>query len=115
MAACLLILLAATPALDAIVCQGDAATSANPLTLAQAGPSVDAELGKTHAPPVGSPRGGDAGDACPHGHCHHFSVFVPGEPLRPVRTAFLEARVTDFRQSVPTSLPGSTPERPPRA
>lgn len=118
MAVCLLVLLATTPALDAVICQDDAvpAASASAVsTNADGAQLIKVTAVKGEAAPHSAPHSGDVGDACPHGHCHHFSASVDDEPLRPVQTAFLDVRTDDLRQREPPSLPGSTPERPPRA
>jgi hypothetical protein len=105
-AACLLVVLASTPSVDAIVCQDDAAIATAQLTKAEAAKAASA--------PVTAPHDGETGDVCPHGHCHHFGVYVAKEPVRQIVTAFLEARSNAPEQRVPPSLPGATPERPPR-
>jgi hypothetical protein len=105
-AACLLVVLAAAPLIDAIVCQDDAAIATAQLAKADAGKAASA--------PATAPQGGDPGDLCPHGHCHHFGVYVGREPVREIMTAFLEVRPDAPAQRFPPSLPSATPERPPR-
>jgi hypothetical protein len=105
-AACLLVVLASAPSIDALVCQDDAAIATSHLT--------NADSAKTASAPTTAPTGGDTGDICPHGHCHHFSVYAAREPVRQVITAFAEARPSALQQRFPPSLPGATPERPPR-
>lgn len=106
MAACLLVVLASAPSIDAIVCQGDVAIGTSQLT--------NPDTGKSMSAPTTAPHSDDTGDICPHGHCHHFGVYVAKEPVRPVMTAFLEVRSNALEQRVPPSLPTATPERPPR-
>lgn len=106
MAACLLVVLASAPSVDAIVCQDDAAIATAQLT--------NADTAKAATAPTTAPHEGDMGDICPHGHCHHFGVYVARKPARQVMTAFLEVRWNPPEQRGPPSFPGGTPERPPR-
>jgi hypothetical protein len=106
LAACLLVVLASAPSIDALVCQDDAAISADQYASADTHHAASA--------PTTAPHSGETGDICPHGHCHHFSVYVAHEPVQQVLTAFLEARSNAIEQRFPPSLPDATPERPPR-
>lgn len=106
LAACLLVVLASAPSIDALVCQDDAAIAASQVT--------NADSAHLASAPTPAKNSGDAGDICPHGHCHHFGVYVDNPPVRQVMTAFLEAPANAPEQRFPPSLPGATPERPPR-
>ena len=118
MAVALLALLTFAPALDSVICEGDsiaAASSHDAATPAHKAQTAKANRSTAQAAPNRPPARGDVGDVCPHGHCHHFSAFVLGEPVRPFVTAHVEVRAMGLRQRAPPSLPGATPERPPRA
>ena len=106
LAACLLVVLASAPSIDALVCQDDAAIAASQ--------STNADSAHLASAPTPAQNSGDAGDICPHGHCHHFGVYVDNPPVRQVMTAFLEVRSNALEQRFPPSIPGATPERPPR-
>jgi hypothetical protein len=105
-AACLLVVLASTPAIDAIVCQDNASISVSRSTAAT-----------TAIEQVGAPdpqHAGEGGEVCPHGHCHHFGVFLAADPASSLQAARLGAPPNGSEQRFPPSLPGATPERPPR-
>ena len=106
MAACLLVVLASAPSIDAIVCQDDAEIASVKQTSGVAAESA--------AAPASASQRGDVGDICPHGHCHHFGVYVAKDPVRQILTAFVEVSPSRPQQRFPPSLPGATPERPPR-
>lgn len=106
MAACLLVVLATAPSIDAIVCQNDLAIDATQL--------VKSSIAKTEPAPATALQGGGVGDVCPHGHCHHFSIYTASDTNRPVLTALLQTHAGQRDQGLPPSLPGSAPERPPR-
>lgn len=105
-AACLLVVLASAPSIDAIVCQDDAQITSVTQTSTVAADAT--------AAPASAPQRGDVGDICPHGHCHHVAAEVPKDPVRHVLPVFVEVRSGALAQRFPPSLPGATPERPPR-
>lgn len=102
---CLLALMVLSPAIDAMVCFGDASAASAPV----------AEVASTAKSDQKSADHRDAGDVCPHGHCHHSApmliaqlddapVHLLVQPLHPA----LSARAAP-------SLASAGPDRPPRA
>lgn len=108
LAACLVVLLTAAPAVDDLACAADG------LAQAQAVKSIIAksDVASEHQHPQRPPSG--AADVCPHGHVHSVAPAPPvapslteatwswTEPLPPANTAVRES-------SIPRRL-----ERPPR-
>ncbi len=100
----LLALMVLSPAIDAMVCFGDASAASAPA----------AEVASTAKPDQKPADHRDAGDVCPHGHCHHSApmliVQLDDEPAhalaQPLHPA-LSARAAP-------SLAPAGPDRPPR-
>lgn len=102
---CLLALMVLSPAIDAMVCFGDTSAAAAPV----------ADAAPTAKPDQKPADHRDAGDVCPHGHCHHSGPMLiaqlDDQPVRALgqpRHPALSARATP-------SLAPAGPERPPRA
>jgi hypothetical protein len=107
LAACLLVLLATTPAVDEFLCLNDGSATAEQVSGASLAQAPDDRDGPAQNHP-------DGVDACPHGHCHHGPSFLTG-------TAALSIAIDLETQPRPHDMaalasqdPGGL-ERPPRA
>jgi hypothetical protein len=69
LAACLLVLLATTPAIDEFICLNE-----GPAAAEQISDTSLAQVQDDHRSPA--QQHPDGVDACPHGHCHHGPSFM---------------------------------------
>lgn len=101
---CLLALMVLSPAVDAVVCFGD-----NSAVSAQSA-EVAATARQDHRPAEHR----DAGDVCPHGHCHHSApmliVQLEDQPAR----LLVQPLHPALGASAAPSLAPAGPDRPPR-
>lgn len=101
--ALLLGVLAFGPALDAAVCEPEAAAA------------VMASDHGASAPDDGYGHDVDADAACIHGHCHHAAFDVPGLGAVSDEAVSVAARHDPSASAGPTSDPTFGLKRPPRA
>lgn len=104
LAACLLVALVVTPAIDAAVCAGD------DRPVITGAPQVSAVEAADHQ----VPHPIDAGD-CQHGHCHHGAPMLGGLFDADPALILADGSPPVSRARALASLDLAGPERPPRA
>ena len=107
LAACLLVLLATTPAVDEFVCLNDGPTATEWVSGMSADPTPD----QGGSPAQNHP---DSVDACPHGHCHHGPSVLTAVATATVATD-LETQPRPHEVAALASQDPGGLERPPRA
>jgi hypothetical protein len=104
LAACLLVALVVTPAVDAAVCAGDDRPVVTGTSQVSAVEAADHQV----------PHPIDAGD-CQHGHCHHGAPMLGGLLDADMVLILADGSPSASRARALASLDLTGPERPPRA
>ena len=102
---CLLALMVLSPTIDAVVCVGDTSAAFVPVAEAASTAKPDQKPADRH----------DAGDVCPHGHCHHSAPMLIAQLDDESSRALVQTLHPALSARAAPSQAPAGPERPPRA
>lgn len=108
--ACLLLLLAVVPTLDAVICSSDAPAAAERV-FAQSGDTA-AVAAHDH---TGAAHQDGGGDACVHGHCHQTASPAAPVDIALAANGAAPAKLTPAETGLPPSRAPDGLMEPPRA